>query len=103
MDNLLQQLQEQLKQYSSDNNREKLPILEILWNHYFQTHPMNNDRIKQIESILAPAFEAISLNDSNEAFILLYDLVESYQHAAFIEGIQVGLQIDGLLHKKCTP
>ena len=103
MENLLQQLQEQLKQYSSDNNREKLPILEILWDCYYQSNPIRTEQIKQVENKLAPAFEALSFEDSNDAFCLLYGLVEAYQHAAFIEGIQVGLQIDGLLHKKCTP
>ena len=90
---------QQLENYQIKNgsNKEEIPILEILWDYYYRTNPITNDRIKQIENILAPAFEAISLDDSNEAFVLLYDLVESYQHAAFVEGIHVGLQMHELL------
>lgn len=92
---LLQQLVDCQVKYGS--SKKEIPILEILWDYYFRTNPITNDRIKQIENILAPAFEAISLNDSNETFVLLYDLVEAYQHAAFVEGIQVGLQMHDLL------
>lgn len=99
MCNYRDMLLQQLENYQGKNgsSKEEIPILEILWDYYFRTNPITNDRIKQIENILAPAFEAISLNDSNEAFVLLYDLVESYQHAAFVEGIQVGLQMHDLL------
>jgi len=103
MDNLLQQLQEQLKQYSNGSNKEEIPILEILWDHYYQTSPIRSEQVRQVEDKLAPAFEALSFEDSNDAFCLLYGLVESYQHAAFLEGIRVGLQLHDLLQKKCTP
>ncbi len=103
MDNLLLQLQEQLKLYNNDSSKEEIPILEILWDHYYQTTPIRSEQVRQVEDKLAPAFEVLSFEASNDAFALLYDLVESYQHAAFIEGIQVGLQIHGLLQEKCTP
>ena len=102
MDNLLQQLQKQLKQYNG-SSKEEIPILEILWDCYYQSNPIRTEQIKQIEAKLAPAFEVLSFEDSNNAFCLLYDLVGSYQHAAFTEGLQVGLQIHDLLQKKCTP
>ena len=104
MEEYLKKLYEQLAQHQNEcGNNKQLPILDVLWEYYSRENPMDNHRIKQIEKQLAPAFDALPLEESNNTFSLLYDLVTSYQHAAFIEGIQVGVQIRDLLQKKCTP
>ena len=68
-------------------------ILDLLWEYYSQENPIRNHRIKQLEQKLAPAFEALSFEESTNTFTLLYDLVTAYQHAAFIEGICIGTRL----------
>lgn len=92
MTNYYNLFHQQLAAYRSKCS-EDVPILELLWEYYSQENPMDSHRIRQIQEKLAPAFDALPFEESNDIFALLYDMVAAYQHAAFIEGIQAGAQL----------
>ena len=90
----IQQFQQQLIEYQAKCSPEApIPILELLWQCYYQAHPIDDGRIKEIEEKLAPTIDALPFEQSNEVFVMLYDLVDAYQRAAYLEGIQTGAQI----------
>ena len=94
MSNFLQQFYQQLAEYQKKCNAgEPIPILELLWQCYYNSVPVDDGRIKEIEKKLAPAFDVLPFEQSNEVFVLLYNLVDAYQRAAFLEGIQMGVQL----------
>ena len=65
-------------------------VLELLWECYSNANPIADDRVKQCEAAIAPVYEAIPLDASNQLFIMIYDVCAAYQRAAFLEGIHIG-------------
>ena len=94
MNNYLELFHKQLKDYEAKcSPEEPVPVLELLWMCYYQTNPVDDGRIKEVELKMAPAFAALSFDDSNDAFTMIGDLIDAYQRAAFMEGIQIGVQL----------
>ena len=94
MNNYLQQFHLQLAEYQKKCNAgEPIPVLELLWQCYYNSKPIDDGRIKEIEEKLAPAFDVLSFEDSNDAFTMIGELIDAYQRAAFLEGIQIGAQL----------
>lgn len=94
MKNFKELFLQQLADYRAKcTDEEPIPILELLWENYYQTHPIDDGRIKEIEEKLSPTIDALPFEQSNDVFVLLYNLVDAYQRAAYLEGIQMGVQI----------
>lgn len=68
-------------------------ILEFLVKQYLEEHPINSERIQEIQAQMNPYYEGIDLDSSNELFMLVYDLCSEYENAAFREGFSVGVQL----------
>jgi len=69
------------------------PLLECIWNCYSQHNPIDDGRIRQAETVMAPIWEELSVENSDRLFEMIFDLCQAYQHAAFLEGIRVGARL----------
>ena len=54
---------------------------------------MDDGAVREKESGIAPVFEKLPFEESEELFDRISQLVTAYQRAAFLEGMQVGAQL----------
>lgn len=94
MKHYLSLLEKQLNRYQANCGKEDtVPILDILWYCYFQENPIDDGQIRDAELALRPAFEALSLENSDALFDRLDGLISHYQRAAFLDGIHTGIRL----------
>ena len=104
MNKYLLQMQAELAAYEQSYPHEDAkPAIEILWDFYLESKPIDDGRLRQAEEALSPIFDQLNFDDSCDAFKLVYELCSAYQHAAFYEGIRIGSDFANALHKKSTP
>lgn len=68
-------------------------IMEFLAKQYLEENPIESDKIREIQMQMAPYYEKIDLDASNKLFMLVYDLCEAYEDAAFREGLHMGVRL----------
>lgn len=91
MNQYLTKLISELEKYGAEytvNGEDS--VLELLWQCYAETRPVDDGRIRAAEFAIRPVFQALPLKDSDDLSNLVADLCLAYQRAAFLEGIQVG-------------
>ena len=84
----------QLEAYKSKCSGDiPIPLPELLWLCYTENDPVDDGRVKAVEQKLEPVFDALPFAVSNDVFMILYELVDTYRRAAFLDGIHMGLRL----------
>ena len=65
-------------------------VLEALWYDYSCRNPIDDGRLRQAEKNLSPVFEALSMEASDCLTDQIVDLLNTYQRAAYLEGLCTG-------------
>jgi len=68
-------------------------LLELLWCSYTQSNPVENEKLKMLFDELEPLFASLSAEDSDLLFSKISDICMEYEHAAFLEGLHVGIRL----------
>lgn len=90
----IEQLNQELADYASRYGVHRAEsILDLLWYCYSAANPIDDGKIQAAEKALAPVFQELSFEASDALFDLVFELCTAYQRAAFLEGIQIGVQI----------
>lgn len=76
-------------------------ILEGLWYDYSCQNPVDDGQIKAAEAKLSPVFAALSLENSDQLFDVIVELLAVYQRAAFLEGLRTGAHLIQELSEIC--
>lgn len=64
-------------------------LLEHIWCSYTQSNSVENEKIKKLFAEL----EDLALDQSEKMFDKIVELCEEYEHAAFLEGLHVGVRL----------
>ena len=68
-------------------------ILEALWYDYSCRNPVDDGQIKAAEAKLSPVFAALSLENSDQLFDVIVELLNAHQRAAYLEGLRTGVHL----------
>ena len=68
-------------------------ILEALWYDYSCRNPVDDGLIRQAEKKLSPVFEELSLEASDCLSDQIVELLNAYQHAAYLDGLRTGVHL----------
>lgn len=68
-------------------------ILEALWYDYSCQNPVDDGQIKAAEAKLSPVFAALSLENSDQLFDVIVELLNAHQRAAYLEGLRTGVHL----------
>ena len=68
-------------------------ILEGLWYNYSCQNPVDDGQIKAAEEKLSPVFAALSLENSDQVFDVIVELLNAHQRAAYLEGLRTGVHL----------
>ena len=68
-------------------------ILEALWYDYSCQNPVDDGQIKAAEEKLSPVFAALSLENSDQLFDVIVELLNAHQRAAYLEGLRTGVHL----------
>ena len=90
MNPYIEQLKKELEKFTGSGD---FSVLELLWYCYSASNPIDDGLIKQQEEALKPVFDELSNDSADRLFNLIGDLCTAYQRAAFLEGVQVGIQL----------
>ena len=101
MNNYIEQLKKELSEYESWSGLDKsVSVLDLLWENYQQSNPIDDGLIQQREAAIAPIFYELSITASDALSGLIVDLCTAYQRAALLEGIHIGVELAESLYKK---
>lgn len=107
MNPYIQQVNRQLLDYERQSGDAEAPaVLDLLWESYIGSNPMADADIHQALAALEPIHKALSIHDSDKLNDIVLDLSYSYERAAFLEGIRLGVCLQEELSshtQKCTP
>ena len=104
MNDYINKLKEDLAEYEAKSGLPNTDtVLELLWETYFETNPVDDGLIRRRRAALDPVFDKLSLPDSDSLTGLIADLVTAYQRAAFLEGIHIGFHLNEALQGKSAP
>jgi hypothetical protein len=76
-------------------------ILEALWYDYSCQNPVDDGQIKAAEAKLSPVFAALSLENSDQLFDVIVELLNTHQRAAYLEGLRTGAHLIQELSEIC--
>ena len=94
MNQYIERVKKELSEYRIRCHRvESESILNLLWQCYLESCPVDDGRIKAAESTIAPVFNELSNVSSDLLSDMINDLCTAYQRAAFLEGIQIGVHL----------
>ena len=68
-------------------------ILEALWYDYSCRNPVDDGQIRAAEAKLSPVFAALSLENSDQLFDVVVELLNAHQRAAYLEGLRTGVHL----------
>ena len=68
-------------------------ILEALWYDYSCRKPVDDGQIRAAEAKISPVYAELSLEASDCLSDLVVELLESYQRAAYLEGLRTGVHL----------
>lgn len=102
MRNYIEQLQNDLTEYEAKSGLNG-SVLELLWNIYMETTPVDDGLIRKREAAIAPVFQELSVPASDGLTDLIADLCAAYQRAALLEGIHIGFRLSEELQSKSAP
>ena len=68
-------------------------ILESLWYDYSCRNPVDDGQIRAAEAKLSPVFAALSLENSDQLFDVVVELLNAHQRAAYLEGLRTGVHL----------
>ena len=86
---------EQLKTYLAENEPNyrgggAKTIWEMLYWHYSEANPIENDKIRGKLAQLNECLEKLTIRENDRVFDLVMDLCLGYDQAAFYAGLRVG-------------
>ena len=94
MDPYIEELTRELQAYEARcEYRGEISPLDILWDYYISINPPDDGRIKKAVAALQPVHQALPIPLSDALSDLVGELAYSYQRAAFLEGIRIGLRL----------
>ena len=100
----IKQFKDQLADYQTKcADKAPVPVLELLWQCYFQSNTVDDGLIRQAELTIQHVFETLPVENSDVLFDMIGDLITAYQRAAFLEGIQIGAHLVDALEKNAPP
>ena len=95
MNTYISQVKKQLAEYEAKCGvTDSESILDLLWDCYLESNPIDDGRIRQAELALAPVFRELPIAHSDALSDLITEMCIAYQRAAFLEGIQVGFHLN---------
>ena len=68
-------------------------ILEAMWYVYSCCNPVDDGRIKAAEKAISAVYAELSIASSDALSDLIVSLLESYQRAAYLEGLRTGVHL----------
>ena len=68
-------------------------LLDFIYQCYSEMHAIDSEQIRACFADLERFHDAMPLEGSDRLFNLVADLCIEYEHAAFTEGIRVGVQL----------
>lgn len=93
MNQTISQFKKILSQYCTGCGLKSDSILDLLWNCYSDSNPIDDGRVRRAEAELAPVFAALAMKHSDMLSDKISELCLAYQRAAFLEGILIGVQL----------
>ena len=69
-------------------------LLEFLFCCYTEDHPLDDEAIRLCYEKLEPFFEGFPRDASNQLFQNIAAVCIAYEHAAFVEGLRVGVALE---------
>ncbi len=75
-------------------------ILEFLFCCYTEDHPLENDAVRKCYEKLESFFDELPNDASNQLFRNIMELCNSYEQAAFIEGMRIGVHLEREIHSE---
>ncbi len=99
MQQYIQALTDYYKQ-NRPNHGDAKSILELLYWHYTQFNPIDNQEIRDSFAKLRNQFPHLSLQEFDPIFTTVSDLCVEHERLAFLEGLRLGVTLMQELHKK---
>lgn len=75
-------------------------LLEMLYFFYTEFNPIDNSAIKQHFRSLGQFFHHLTIEESDQVFNTVSDLLMENERLAFISGIHVGIRLESELNSK---
>ena len=75
--------------------------LEGLWYDYSCQNPVDDGQIKAAEAKLSPVFATLSLENSDQLFDVIVELLNAHQRAAYLEGLRTSAHLIQELSEIC--
>ena len=85
-----QKLLNAIADYESKCGISPSSVLEALWYDYSCRNPIDDGRLRQAEKNLSPVFEELTMEASDCLTDQIVDLLNTYQRAAYLEGLCTG-------------
>lgn len=67
-------------------------ILEALWYDYSCRRAIDDGQVRAAEARISPVYAELSMEASDCLSDLIVELLESYQRAAYLEGLRTGVR-----------
>ena len=71
---------------------ESESILEALWYDYTCRRAIDDGQVRAAEARIGPVYAELSMEASDCLSDLIVELLESYQRAAYLEGLRTGVR-----------
>ena len=68
-------------------------ILEALWYDYSCRNPVDDGQVRASEARISSVYAELSVASSDALSDLIVSLLESYQRAAYLEGLRTGVHL----------
>ena len=75
------------------SQREDLSVLEALYNHYREYHPVDNAHIRRKFSQLNDILEKLPSREYDQIWDLACTLCSEYEREGFLDGISAGVKL----------
>ncbi len=92
MQKYLDALQDYCKQ-NPLNHGDTESVMELLYWHYSEFNPIDNQKIRDSFRKLRSQFPDFSMKDFDPIFTTVSDLCEEHQRLAFYEGLRLGVTL----------
>lgn len=73
------------------NHGDADSVLELLYWHYTELNPIDNQKIKDGFATLRNQFPQLSLQEFDPVFVTVSDLCVEHERLAFLEGLRLGV------------
>lgn len=75
------------------NHGDAESVSDLLYWHYVESNPINNQKIRDSFAALRDQFPHPSMQEFDLIFITVSDLCAEYERPAFLEGLRLGVTL----------